>query len=336
MENPCEMHLPLLLCLLLIGLQAYGSFSCLDEERIALLKIKDSFNSPDGSAISLWGDEEVDCCKWERVVCNNLTERVTELYLQGTREQKPGEIDASLFLPFQELQTLTLENNTIQGLKGELRLKKLQQLNLAHNRLTEIPSLGTLLNLKYLNLAFNYLENLSGFRKLTTLHGLQTLTFMNNQIRGNLPPSIGDFNSLKSLSFSNNKLNGSLPEDGFCSLRNIEELDLSSNGFEGSIPLCFSNLTFLKFLDLSSNALSGTIPSTLFSSLTSLELVSLSYNRFEGSKSCRPQLQQDNGEHSYVVAEEQFWTTIPFPSRKLLYGFTCFALWPLVWKPVLA
>nr|GMC52615.1 probable LRR receptor-like serine/threonine-protein kinase At1g34110 [Ipomoea batatas]GME17832.1 probable LRR receptor-like serine/threonine-protein kinase At1g34110 [Ipomoea batatas] len=287
MKNPCLFHLWTLLGFLLVGLEDYGSFSCLDEERVALLKIKDAFNYPNGSALSFWDDEGVECCKWERVECDNLTGRVTKLHLHDIRELKLGEfeffLDASLFLPFQELQGLGLENNTIQGLKGELKLKKLQLLTLAQNQLTEIPSLGALLSLNYLNLASNYLKNLSDFNKLTTLRSLQILVFRNNQIRGNLPPSIGTFTSLKSLSFANNELNGSLPEEGFCGLRNIEELDLYSNSFDGSIPLCFSNLTSLKFLDLSSNRLTGTIPTTLFYRLSSLEHVSISDNHFEGS-----------------------------------------------------
>lgn len=119
MQNPCLLHLWALLGFLLVGLQDYGSFSCLDEERVALLKIKDAFNYPNSSAISFWDNEAVDCCKWERVECDNLTERVTGLYLYDLRQPKQGEfdffLDASLFLPFQELQTLALQNNNIQG-----------------------------------------------------------------------------------------------------------------------------------------------------------------------------------------------------------------------------
>nr|GMD05396.1 probable LRR receptor-like serine/threonine-protein kinase At1g34110 [Ipomoea batatas] len=51
-------------------LQANGSVGCEEEERRALLILKDAFNGT--TALSSWGDneEEKDCCMWEMVNCD--------------------------------------------------------------------------------------------------------------------------------------------------------------------------------------------------------------------------------------------------------------------------
>jgi len=47
---------------------------------------------------------------WERITCNSSTGRVTELYLGRVRNQELGDwyLNASLFLPFQQLNGLYL------------------------------------------------------------------------------------------------------------------------------------------------------------------------------------------------------------------------------------
>ncbi|XP_060218857.1 receptor-like protein 15 isoform X1 [Lycium barbarum] len=286
--------------------------ACWEEEKIALLKLKDAFNYPNGTDLSSWGGEERDCCKWERVGCSELTKHVIKLSLNNTRQSElqlnnnsffP---ESSLFHPFEELHELRLDDNYIEGFNGVLRLKKLQMLDLSSNWLTEIPSLRGMMSLKFLNFRSNDLENWSSFQgnesfslgkidrvvslhlmtclftELTTLRGLEMLDLGFNLIAGEMPPSLGAMTSLKSLSFSGNQLNGSFPEEGLCNLKNLQELDISRNSFKGSIPPCISNLTSLRLLKLSENNLLGTIPSDLLR-LNSLEYLSLSLNLFEGS-----------------------------------------------------
>ena len=104
------------------------SQGCLEEERIALLQIKTSFvdHSNDTSSWLLsWGEDAL-CCSWKRVTCSNsTTRRVIEIDLFFARywyfpvfsTQDMGDLylNASIFLPFQELNVLDLSTNGIAG-----------------------------------------------------------------------------------------------------------------------------------------------------------------------------------------------------------------------------
>ncbi|KAK3006445.1 hypothetical protein RJ639_015955 [Escallonia herrerae] len=271
--------------MVMIELQSYGSLGCLEDERAGLMKLKDAFGGPTGSsALSSWGGgEERDCCKWARVVCDDATKRVSGLYLRAARDSRNvWSLDASLFLPFQELQNFSLADNFLAGFEGVLNLSKLEVLDLSYNSFTEIPSLDAMQSLRSLNLRFNDINNSHHFKELTNLTNLEMLNLGANDLT-EIPSSIWDLTSLKALSLTENGLNGLLPLRGFCKLVNLQELDLSSNGFEGKLPSCLTNLTSLRLLELSQNRFEGAIPSNLFPVLKSLEYISLSHNLFEGS-----------------------------------------------------
>ena len=94
------------------------SQGCLEEERIALLQIKTSLGehpSHISSPVLSWGKDAL-CCSWNRVSCSNsTTRRVIELDLYYTRDWSMGDwyLNASIFLPFQELKVLDLGANRI-------------------------------------------------------------------------------------------------------------------------------------------------------------------------------------------------------------------------------
>ena len=96
------------------------SQGCLEEERIALLQIKTSFGLNDiPSQLSYWGKDAL-CCSWEGVTCSNsTTRRVIEidLFFARYRYSSMGDLylNASIFLPFQELNVLDLSGNGIAG-----------------------------------------------------------------------------------------------------------------------------------------------------------------------------------------------------------------------------
>ena len=98
------------------------SQGCLEEERIALLQIKTSFggNPNDNSSMLFsWGKDAL-CCSWEGVTCSNsTTRRVVEIHLVNTAywysRMQPWYLNASIFLPFQELNVLDLSANGIAG-----------------------------------------------------------------------------------------------------------------------------------------------------------------------------------------------------------------------------
>ena len=97
------------------------SQGCLEEERIALLQIKTSLNL----TLYPWGEDAL-CCSWYGVTCSNsTTRRVIEIDLFFARywyfpvfsTQDMGDLylNASIFLPFQELNVLDLSENGIAG-----------------------------------------------------------------------------------------------------------------------------------------------------------------------------------------------------------------------------
>jgi hypothetical protein len=106
----------LVLVILMVSLQGWLPLGCLEEERVALLHLKDSLNYPNGTSLPSW--RIANCCDWESIRCNRSTGRVTALHLLGVRNEELGDwyLNASLFLPFQQLNLLYLGFNRIAGL----------------------------------------------------------------------------------------------------------------------------------------------------------------------------------------------------------------------------
>ena len=101
--------------MMVVSLQVWLPLGCVEEERIALLQLKDSLDYP--TSLHSWRKSHAICCDWDRVWCSSGTGRVTGLYLGGTRNGELGDwyLNASLFLPFQELFILSLWDNQIVG-----------------------------------------------------------------------------------------------------------------------------------------------------------------------------------------------------------------------------
>ncbi|KAG8651992.1 hypothetical protein MANES_06G042166v8 [Manihot esculenta] len=112
----------IMVMMILLLKESWCSDGCLENERIALLQIKSHFNSSSFSSFtSAWGII-ADCCSWVCVYCNSTTGHVVKLSLYGVRS-KEGDywyLNASLFLPFQQLSYLSLlENNRAGCIKNE-------------------------------------------------------------------------------------------------------------------------------------------------------------------------------------------------------------------------
>mgnify|MGYP003702905429 CR=1 FL=1 len=105
MRNPC-----IWCCLVLLTLVVCDS--CLHEERKHLMDICDAFLWPAGNPPD-WSSR--DCCRWERVTCSSITGRVTALDLDAAYPSWYGLLNCSMFLPFRELQNLSLGNAGIAG-----------------------------------------------------------------------------------------------------------------------------------------------------------------------------------------------------------------------------
>ncbi|KAH9723263.1 Receptor-like protein 14 [Citrus sinensis] len=104
-------------------IQMHGYRGCLETERTALLEIKRFFIAVRDTGykdeiLTSWVDDEMsDCCRWEQVKCvNATTRRVKELSLDGiTLGANSGFLNLSMFLPFQELESLDLSYNSFYG-----------------------------------------------------------------------------------------------------------------------------------------------------------------------------------------------------------------------------
>ncbi|GKV33249.1 hypothetical protein SLEP1_g41777 [Rubroshorea leprosula] len=148
---------------LLEGMWCQG---CLEQERIALLQLKSFLNDPRG--LKNWGrgKENSDYCRWERVECNPSSGRVIKLHLDYVDGWYNSYLNASLFLPFEELKSLSLAANGINGfIENEdfhrlSKLSNLEFLDLSSNDFNNkiLLSLSELSSLKSLNLAGNYFQ----------------------------------------------------------------------------------------------------------------------------------------------------------------------------------
>ncbi|GMP73986.1 hypothetical protein CsSME_00031531 [Camellia sinensis var. sinensis] len=132
--------------LLVLASECYG---CLEHERVALLQLK-AYSIKHSNVLPMWveaweGETTTDCCKWERVKCNATTGRVIQLSLNSAENYyyyywnlRDWYMNASMFLPFEELESLDLSYNGLAGwlenedLKG---LNNLEQLDISYNQL---------------------------------------------------------------------------------------------------------------------------------------------------------------------------------------------------------
>ncbi|KAL1061033.1 hypothetical protein V6Z11_1Z050000, partial [Gossypium hirsutum] len=250
--------------------------ACLEHERIALLHLKPFFNY--GNQLKSWVEVKgSDCCKWERVECNTTTRRLIQLFLNSTNLEFNVEywyLNASMFLPFEELRSLYLSENAIAGCienegfgKLSSTLSNLEILDLSRNYLNDsiLLSLSELSSLRYLDLSYNRFERSShprGFQWLSRLTKLETLYLSGNSLKNSILLHMRNLSSLKTLSLSGNQLGGKLLH--IQGLSSLKSLTLFNNRLQGSLDtkgtkaitlICIglSNLTNLKKLDLSGN-----------------------------------------------------------------------------------
>ncbi len=86
------------------------------------------------------------------------------------------------------------------------------------------------------------------------------ISLRNNNLRGRIPPEIGDLANLEALYLSANELTGPIPPE-IGGLVNLQAMFLDSNQLTGQIPAEIGNLFNLKVLVLNDNRLVGVLPS---------------------------------------------------------------------------
>ncbi|KAH9753762.1 Receptor-like protein 13 [Citrus sinensis] len=310
--------------MLLIIFKSGWSEGCLDHERFALLRLQHFFNDPRNSLYN-WVDDEgaTDCCQWERVECSNTTGRVIALDLF---EMYSGEyswyLNASLFTPFQQLESLDLTANKIagcvenEGLERLSRLNNLKMLNLSENSLNNsiLSSLTHLSSLSSLNLFLNRLEGSIDFKEFDSLRDLEELDIGGNKIdkfvvskglsklksldlsgiklNRSILSSLTVFSSLRELHLRNIIFKGTFDVREFDSLSNLEELDMSGNEIDNfEVPQGYRGLRKLKSLHLSGVGIrDGSKLLQSMGSFPSLNALYLSNNNFTGTTSTTQEL----------------------------------------------
>ncbi|KAI9112744.1 hypothetical protein K1719_016247 [Acacia pycnantha] len=282
------------------------SEGCLKEEREALLKLKEAFNYPiTGSSLPSWSNLTLsDCCTWEAVECDNSTNRVISLLLNDTRAYKlrhvKWSLNASSFLPFQQLQALYLSGNYLSGLFGDIRLTNLEQLDLRDNELTEVPSFVNVSNFAHpvvtsaeqtvcITATRNSFEGTFPSSLFYTLRSLEAIAVSDDYFIGSFSLSLlANHSNLKifgiECSNANLKLESENPpfipsfQLGIFIITNCTLNEANNN----KMPTFLLHQYDLLELELSQMNISGTFPSWLLINNTKLNSFDLSHNLFIG------------------------------------------------------
>ncbi|KAL4296451.1 hypothetical protein GQ457_12G024150 [Hibiscus cannabinus] len=312
---------------LVLGSDCHG---CWDQERTALLLLKPYFDRyVDG--VSKWG-QRANCCEWANVECDISTGRLTRLFLNtsnsalvhdfffdpividaltgwGESERKEWYLNVSLFLPFQQLNTLSLSQNNIAGFlnhqeKGELALSKLEVLDLSYNLFNNsvLSFFGLFPNLKSLDISSNRLEGEIHVQDNGTelrLMNLETLDLFGNSFNSSILASIGRLSNLKSLSLTLgvSNITESIDLIDLKALTHLEDLTLYCYDDSHSLAVTDSNcrlplqslslFPFLKTVDLEGFNIEGTIMTSQNNKielrLMNLEMLALDDNIFNSS-----------------------------------------------------
>ena len=136
---------------------------------------------------------------------------------------------------------------------------------------------------------------------------VDSLTLINNQLSGTIPPELCNLTELVYLNLDDNDLTGEIPQE-ICTLENLTVLGLSGGDLSGEIPENFLNFTDLIELDLSENDLENEIPEQLYE-LTNLNILNLSNNHFEGLLS--PDIQNLNSLVIFDASNNELSGSIP-------------------------
>ncbi|XP_040948188.1 receptor kinase-like protein Xa21 isoform X5 [Gossypium hirsutum] len=116
---------------------------------------------------------------------------------------------------------------------------------------------------------------------LGNLSFLLSLDLSRNHFYGHLPKELGQLHRLRILRLSYNRLNGEIPS-WLGNLQGVRRLRMKNNNFIGTILETLVNMSNLQILNLGFNQLSGQIPSSIFNS-TTLEVIGLFDNKLEGN-----------------------------------------------------
>ncbi|KAK9215080.1 hypothetical protein WN944_007083 [Citrus x changshan-huyou] len=270
--------------LLLIIFEGGWSEGCLDHERFALLQLKHFFNDP-VNYLHDWVDAKgaTDCCQWANVECNNTTGRVIQLYLSNTRSMELEEwyLNAYLFTPFQQLESLSLSANNIAGCVENEGLRKLKSLDLSDNKLNHsiISSLMVFSSLRELYISNKDSKEHSMFESMGSFPSLNTLYLMENNFTETVTTTAQGFPHFKSLehldmSYAHIALNTNFLQiigESMPSLKHLSLSNFSPSNDSWTLNQELHNFTNLEYLRLDSSSLHISLLQSIASIFPSLK-----------------------------------------------------------------
>ncbi|KAH7855460.1 hypothetical protein Vadar_025090 [Vaccinium darrowii] len=276
-----------------LGSGSMSTITCIERERQALLKFKQSLTDTTGR-LSSWTGE--DCCNWKGIQCDGNTSHVVKLDLVSLDPYamtiEANEVNPSL-LELKYLKQLDLSGNNFHNIPIPIffgSMTSLRYLNLSNSNFSgRVPHhLGNLSSLMVLDLNGIYknwlnIDNFIWVSRLPTLRYLDASGMDLSQAL-NLNAVLYMLPSLTDLLLSGCELNSTLLVSHFhlnSTASNIRNLDLSLNSFAGEFPKFIENMTALRVLDLSGNYLNSSFPFYL-ENLKSLEHLNLGHNSFAG------------------------------------------------------
>ncbi|KAK7274080.1 hypothetical protein RIF29_15152 [Crotalaria pallida] len=288
-----------LLCSIILLM--FNSGTCNEKDKHALLNFKQGVIDPSG-VLSTWTTQQ-DCCQWEGVACDNVTNRVTMLNLPcdpplPTYRDKAdksncvsGSIHLSFLFQLEFLSYLDLRGNDFLSIQFDYSVDShnsstLQYLDLSYNEdlvIDNLQWLSRVSSLEYLRLSAINLSKVTNWLQLvTTIPSLSHLHLLSCQLQ-DISPTLqyANFTALEDLNLGQNKFDSELPRWLFNLSCHIYSIDLHANFFRGQLPKALPNFPYLESLVLGENYLDGQIQDW-FGQLEYLQVLQLYQNMFSG------------------------------------------------------